>query len=383
MTRTILALSILLLAATSLHAADPPPIPSLDKWKQQAVVKGKKACDAVMTAKGDGPLAGSYYDAILVYRHILEQTGEPSTWQRCVDAAKKVYRDGYVAKALKEGQPGYGYVPGYWNFTRGLRRDYEVVKDAASREAVRMLANNGAFASGVTSPRYTESADASRETAYAILAHLNTEALGDPKVLQQVGDASLIGKPRRPLLVNHAYGHFDQWFTRFCWKPGNACPEKLKQFSPFMVGLSAYALIKDWEVTKDPRLIPALRLAADWLWANAWLPSERGMFYDALNGGMGKGQGAPDLNLLIAPMYGFLYRQTGEAKYRDQGDALFAGGVDLAWLDGPKQFNQSYMLSPEYVLWRQAGPAAPPAAFRPLKSPSECRRSADCPQKLG
>ena len=353
MTRPILALLIVFLASTSLHAADPKPIPNLDTWKRHAAAKGKKACEAVMTGKGDGPLASSYYDAILVYRSLLEQTGDANTWQPCVDAAKRVYRDGYVAKALKEGEPGYGYVPGYWNFTTGLRHDYEVTKDPASRAAVRMLANNAAFSSGVTSPRYTESADASRETAYAILAHLNTEALGDPKVMQRVGDPSLVGKPRLPLLVNHAYGHLDQWFKGFCWKPGSECPHKLKQFSPFMVGLSAYALIKEWEVSKDPRLIPALRLAADWLWANAYLQPERGMFYDALNGGMGKGQGAPDLNLLIAPMYAFLYRQTGETKYRDQGDVLFGGGVDLAWLDGAKQFNQSYMLSPEYLRWRQ------------------------------
>ena len=44
-------------------------------------------------------------------------------------------------------------------------------------------------------------------------------------------------------------------------------------------------------------------------------------------------------------MYAFLYAQTGETKYRDQGDALFAGGVDLAWLAGAKQFNQNYWWS--------------------------------------
>ena len=96
-------------------------------------------------------------------------------------------------------------------------------------------------------------------------------------------------------------------------------------------------------------------MAADWLWTNAWLRLDRGMFYDALNGGTDPGQGAPDLNLLIAPMYAFLYRQTGEAKYREQGDALFAAGVDGSWLDGAKQFNQSYWWSFDYVKWRSAG----------------------------
>ena len=64
---------------------------------------------------------------------------------------------------------------------------------------------------------------------------------------------------------------------------------------------------------------------------------------------------APDLNLLIAPMYAWLYRQTGETKYRDQGDALFAGGVKKAYLDGGKQFDQNYWWSFDYVRWR-SGP---------------------------
>ncbi len=110
-------------------------------------------------------------------------------------------------------------------------------------------------------------------------------------------------------------------------------------------------------------------MAADWLWANAWHPAERAMFYDALNGGTGPGTGAPDLNLLIAPMYAFLYAQTGEVKYRDQGDAIFAGGVDLAWLAGAKQFNQSYMWSFDYVKWRSGTPSTPPPPTTPPPPP--------------
>ncbi len=153
-------------------------------------------------------------------------------------------------------------------------------------------------------------ADGSREVAYAILAYINAEALGEPR------------RPRRAQLVDQAYGHMNQWFVDRAWQgPG----PKLKQFSPFMVGLTAHSLIRDWEQTRDPRLIPALRMAADWLWANAWLRLDYGMFYDALNGGTGPGQGAPDLNLLIAPMYAFLYRQTGEDEVPRAGRRLVRG----------------------------------------------------------
>src|SRR5262249_55260640 len=104
------------------------------------------------------------------------------------------------------------------------------------------------------------------------------------------------------------------------------------------------------EQTGDRRLIPALTLAADWLWANAWSDTNRSMWYEAAQ----PTAWAPDLNLLIAPMYAFLYRQTGDTRYRDQGDAIFSGGVDLAWLDGAKQFNQNYWWSFEYLTWRSA-----------------------------
>ena len=356
--------TLFLLSTFPAYAADPTPIPGLEKWQTQAVTKGKRACAAVMQANAEGALASAYYDALRIYRWLLETTGDRVTWQPCVDAARRVYR-GYVEKSLKDKDPrrGYGYIPGYMNFTAGLRADAVQGQEPKSREAVGQIAKNAAFSSGVTSLGSTVSADLSREVAYAILAMLNAEALGEPPVTQLAGDVSVIGKPRRPLLVHQAYDHLEQWFVRQCWKAGNTCPRKLAQFSPFMVGLTAYALIKDWEQTKDPRALPALRLAADWLWDNGWDATKRGMFYDAMNGGMGPGKGAPDLNLLIAPMYAWLYSQTGEPKYRDQGDALFSGGVDLAWLDGAKQYHQSYMLSPEYVTWRQGQPPVPPAAI--------------------
>src|SRR5207249_10848792 len=39
---------------------------------------------------------------------------------------------------------------------------------------------------------------------------------------------------------------------------------------------------------------------------------------------------APDLNLLIAPAFAWLYKQTGDVTYRDRADAIFVGGVTQA-----------------------------------------------------
>jgi hypothetical protein len=67
--------------------------------------------------------------------------------------------------------------------------------------------------------------------------------------------------------------------------------------------------------------------------------------------------GSPDLNLLIAPTYGWVFRQSGDATYRQRGDQIFAGGVKRAYLGGGKQFDQNYRTSFDYVKWRSGGPA--------------------------
>ncbi len=71
--------------------------------------------------------------------------------------------------------------------------------------------------------------------------------------------------------------------------------------------------------------------------------------------GVGSEDPAPDLNLLIAPMYGWLYAQTGASRFRDRGDAIFVGGVGMASLKQNKPFNQNYRSSFDYVEWRRTG----------------------------
>ena len=58
------------------------------------------------------------------------------------------------------------------------------------------------------------------------------------------------------------------------------------------------------------------------------------------------------INPLIAPMFP-LDAQTGEVKYRDQGDAIFAGGVDLAVAClAQSSSTSSHMWSFDYAKWR-------------------------------
>jgi hypothetical protein len=129
-----------------------------------------------------------------------------------------------------------------------------------------------------------------------------------------------------------------------------------------MVGLLGEALIQYAEKTQDPRIRPALVQTADGLWDNAWIESAGAFYYERENPhdpATKPRRGAVDLNLLIAPIYGWLYRETLLPRFRERGDRIFGAGVRGAWLDGGKQFSQNYRWSFDYVRWRREGDQRP------------------------
>src|SRR5262249_9781040 len=113
--------------------------------------------------------------------------------------------------------------------------------------------------------------------------------------------------------------------------------------------------------SQDSRIPVAVKIAMDWLWANAWNASGQAFWYGLYGPAIGPFQttsNAPDLNLLIAPAFAWLYKQTGDTTYRDRADAIFAGGVTQACpsCDG-KHFNQQYRWSFDYMKWRNTSSA--------------------------
>lgn len=289
---------------------------------------GRALCDYLdQPHTFDELLSATNFDGERVFYQIAEYTNDV-TWVDCARRAEAVYRDQYVVIAG-------GSVPGYWSFTRGLQLDYQYTGDTASRDAGLLLADNAMFARDGTPLEWTVSTEYSVEVAFAILTYLDAEALGAPR------------RARLPQLVDQALGHIDQWFV------DRTAPAVM----PHMVALTAEALIAYYERTQNARIPAAIQRAMDWLWANAWLPEHQAFWYDSRDPSVP----APDVNLLVAPAYAWLYRQTGDPIYRDRGDQVFAGGVTLGFLWSGKHFNQSYRWSVDYVKWRTAGPLAPPA----------------------
>ena len=306
-----------------------PPIPHLQLWEEQMVKFGHKHGEFL--AKGgdelDPLLFATYYDAQRVFLQIADYTKD-KVWLAYAQHACEVYRDRYVL-------PNQGKIPGYWIFPHGLAMDFERRGAAKSRQAVLLISQFAAFAADTTPTDETKQPGLSREVAYNIMTLLKAEEVG--------------ARPRKRLnlLQEQALGHYDQWFIS----------ETAEYVQPFMAGLTAEALIGCYAKANDPKIVATIKAGLDWLWENAWLADAGAFRYCTKPIDEQGTDPASDLNLLIAPAYAWIYHKTGDKTYRDRADEIFAGGVRQAWLDAPKQFNQNYRWSFDYIRWRNAEPA--------------------------
>ncbi len=334
-TATVVSGCLFLLTSAPTYA-DNTPIPLLSTWESNMTTFGRQICNKLIPGAEDLPAQGGdvYYDGERVYYQIAAYTGDP-TWKYCAGLAEVIYRDGYVF-------PNNGRAAGYDNFTQGLLLDYQQTRDTVSQNALVLLSQNASFASDGTPLEWSADASVSREVAYAIMAYLNAEAVGQPR------------RARLSDMIDQALGHIDQWFIS----------KTAPYVRPFMVGITMQALIQAYDATHDSRIPNAVKTALDGLWPSMWLPDCQCFKYTNVDTSSGDMSPAPDLNLIVAPAYGWMYYMTGDTQYRDRGDQIFAGGVANAqtWLYLGKQFDQNYWWSPAYVAWRKAAQPGVPAA---------------------
>jgi len=293
-----------------------PPLKGYSKWLSNAKTYGKQHCNATEVAQG--MYGVDYYDGTLFYYQIADITGD-SFFNTCAAMVYQTY--------LKYVTSNNGKLPGYYVFGDGFQMTFKRTGDQAAKQALGLLVSGGLYTNGSDPTNFTHNG-ASREYAYAV----------DVNILDQsVGTAAT---PHFQDLVEAVIGHFDEWFVSKTVTPAQ----------PFMVALSAEALIAYWDQTKDPRVPPILQLAADQIWVSSWT-SACGCFAYYNDDGT-SGATSQDLNLLIAPLYGWVFKQTGNLTYLTRGDQVFNGGVAGAYLDGGKQFSQAYRWSGKYVEWR-------------------------------
>lgn len=311
----------------------------LPDWKTQMVAYGQNHC--VMQSTNpitDQQLASIYYDSAFVYYQARDITGN-SSWNHCAKRAVEIYRDYYVI-------PNNGGVPGYWNFTRGLREDWIRTSDPKSKQAIQLLSANGKYCWDYWDARqYLPTYEAQRENAYCGEAHLDNYKIGGGLT------------PRlKSFFLENALGHNRQFFL-----------DKTTPWTkPFMAGLEASFLIRYYhEVEADARILASLKMVADSMWTNGWDPVSESFWYVYPATATEPQEASPDLNLLIAPMYQWLYLRTGNIDYKNKATTIFNSGVLQAWLVNGKQYNQNYRDSGIFAASAPTGiPTIAPTATR-------------------
>jgi hypothetical protein len=345
------------------------PLPSQAQWESNMTTRGRAQCERDKKAIGEWKARGDsspspmgYYDSEGVFWNIFLYTNDPY-WQDCAQVNEQAYRGvpPPPEAALPDNKYGYvfgnnGNVAGYWIFTEGLRIDFEKTQDGDSKTATFLLSEKGSFCTDPTPVAWTVSAGVSREVAYCVLAQINAETMGHAH------------RQRQDVLLEHLYGHVDQWVDG-TYRAPNPFPDVpaaagMYYFQPFMAGLTMRTLIAWHTVAPDAaakqRAYDAVKRLATFIKNKAWDPNSKAFWYENYGPTMDQlppKPGAPDLNMLIIPAYAWLYSIDRDPAWITFADQAFEGGVAGAWLDGQKQFNQSYTWSVDYVKWRGASAA--------------------------
>ena len=288
---------------------------SLTKWRLDMVTYGQIHCNNQQNTdiNSEFSISTTYYDSARVYYNIYKYTND-LRWLKCSERASEIYSN--YAKTNN------GKLPGYWNFTEGLKDLYNFTRSKKYLDTLNLIVSESSYTSNLTKVNELQSTELSRETAYGLEAFLNQEDIANtsnPKV-QEYADIAL--------------GHLDQWFFK----------HSASNIKPFMVALTSEALIKYNNKYPDPRVINNVQAAADYIYKNLYDPKSHSFYYSDSSSEI-----TQDLNLLIAPMYKWIADQTGEQKYFIIASTLFISGVSNTFLNDAKHFNQNYRWSFELV----------------------------------
>lgn len=326
-----------------------------NKWSNPATPAGSRCLDKFWSESAE------FYDGEWAYYQIADYdaahglTGNPNQWIAASQNCEHFYRDIYANAQIPPGN-----IPGYYVFTQGLYEDFIRTADAASKTALHNIAVNSANATLIG----TSLDDVlQREIAQSLeTKHWDTK-LGN-------------SQPQLARAVTTVIEQLDQIQNQ---------TEFGYPYQPFMVGLQAKALIDYYEDghQDDVRIPWAIKNIADWMWANAWVPpvpntKNTGCFFynsgfyavgvDSTNLGNGAASEMRQLNPLVAPIYAWLFKMTGNARtsttrldpqgdtYQEIADEIWSNHFlgNPADMEGwvGKSFTQSYRWSFDFVKWR-------------------------------
>jgi len=349
----------------------------IEHWERQMVERGRywgQYLGPESAATQKQKLVNEFYDSANSFYLISDYLGEREPWLTYAESAVRVYRDGYLI-------PIGWKAAGWRRSSQGLYQNYLRGGDVTVQQLV-ALRDKPAF-SNIREGRNQGGAEhRSRAIALAVQSHVHAERAGAERKLEN-------GISQLSVFVKWMGSHLYEWRSGdYRGTSRDARP----RFAPFMFGMTAHALIEfyEWELERgeDPNRywltdypmdygqgvsegapkiewlsIPeALADVATWAVQSAshdggepmWGRQNRGD-YAFLYQSIGEPRPAYGLNLMIAHVYGWLWKETGDPMYRKVGDRLFTGGALNGGTSTGKHFNQQYRMAFDYLKWRAEG----------------------------
>jgi hypothetical protein len=325
-----------------------PAIPNLATWQSNMTTYGAYWAGRQSNMGCADPMGYQsiqFYDGERVYFQIHDYdaanrlTSNPAQWITAAQACESSYLTTWVT-------PSNGRISAFSMFSEGLYQSWLRTGDASASAGVHSISDNAAGHSLIASQTAYINTSFVRENTYWTDVNRFATKIGTDSKSVQIAQT-----------VAQSLGHISQIVDT----------QNAAHVEPFMMGLLADSLIEyynDGHQT-DTRIPTAIKKLADYLWANAWnTPEEAGAFYydsyrysiGMMNDGLSGGNELRGLNLLVAPMYAWLYTMTGNSTYQTEGDTIFSQGVTapvgstIGW--SGKNFSQNYRWSFDYVTWR-------------------------------
>jgi hypothetical protein len=309
------------------------------------LANGNGATGALNTYAESG--SGSYYydftKCMYFWADYLEDElgGDGTTYREAAWKGWKVLFESYYEE--------FSYaIQAFKHFVRGPYKDYQVRGIAENLTALESLRDIPAYAAdGVDiSPPYLThpSPDvvdytAIRELAYTFAAMIYADRAG---ILPA-------RTARRADLKEWAIDYLAYTTTDEGWEGYD------EYASPWMTGLLCRSLIEDWEDTGDATIIPAIRTAMNYIATNAWDAPRQAWWYnmnpDSVTAGA-YGQGAVDLNMLIAPVYAWLAVRDNDQSQMTRAELGYGGAAMGATINAGKQLNQNLTWMEDFLRWR-------------------------------
>jgi len=299
-----------LVSIPSERPASYPALPQFATWQTSLTSLALRWCDPTSyatAASSIGSLGAGlesqiwFYDGTWTFRQVARYTGN-ANWNNCADYINNWYRAYVLANN--------GAIPGFRVFTAGLK------SSCASCDM-----RNAVAAAKLIKSGYPRTAGwpwdwRIRETAYGLESYITYEQVTGTRHSNLVRNAE------------NLLAMFDELFRDGTWTYQHV----------YWDGLAMRALIQYFDLTGDQRVPRYIKIALDWIWANAWDNTNKKMVYNPANWGPRCAYGCADthdpypgydgwawteLIGLTIPASGWYYWFSGDDTYRARGDEWF------------------------------------------------------------